>query len=70
MSVEEIRKEVEGLGVEEISGKYSKSKLIELYEHLYEMEPRRCYTKMELAWHIYSFIADIRRTEDLTKMLH
>lgn len=69
MNVNDVIEELKDLGVDEMTTKYSKSQLQYFFRALYDIEPRSVYTKADLAYKCWSFIADDKRTKDLCKIL-
>lgn len=69
MSYEDVIDEIGNLSVNELVQKYSKSELINFYKSLFGIESRCSFTKSDLAYHCWNYIADDKRTRDLCKIL-
>ena len=68
MNTNDVMKELSGLSVEEMTSRYTKSRLQFFFRALYGIKPREC-TKADLAYKCWYFIEDYKRTEDLCKIL-
>lgn len=54
---------------EEIAQAYKKSILVQMYRCLFTIEPNKRDTAIDLAYRIWEFIQDEKRTADLCKLL-
>lgn len=69
MSKEEIFKICDNMSAEELSVNYSKAQLTAMYTCLYGIPLCGNKSKLDIAYSIWQFVADEKRTADLCKLL-
>lgn len=60
----------EGKTPQEIAQANRKPVLCQMYECMFQCAPRKRATSLDIAYSIYDYIQDLKRTADLCKTLH
>ena len=69
MTKEIVKYMCEGKSPTDIARTYSKSVIVQMYRCLYSIEPHKSKNASEIAYAVWSFLADEERTRDLCKLL-
>ena len=69
MDKDELKVCLSNLSIEEMTSRYTKSQLQSFYKILFDIAPASSANKDRLAYALWNFIEDEKRTKDLCKIL-